>query len=88
MRVHKDVPPATEDYNVRNGGQQQEEMAGYENYMEANIKQEPLEPIVEIDESPRNFPSSIGKSFFLVAFINLIRFFFCDKIGSYIIIML
>lgn len=35
----------------------------YENDYEDDgytVKQEPLEPIVEIDESPHNFPSSIG----------------------------
>lgn len=29
-------------------------------YSDLNVKQEPLEPIVEIDESPHGFPSSIG----------------------------
>lgn len=55
MRIHKneELPTSLNSFNKRR----------YENDYEDDsysVKQEPLEPIVEIDENPHGFPSSIG----------------------------
>lgn len=51
MRIHKNEVNSHHNYHHNE----------YEDdYSDINVKQEPLEPIVEIDESPHHFPSSIG----------------------------
>lgn len=52
MRIHKNEE-LTNSYEQRSYEDEYED-DGY------SVKQEPLEPIVEIDENPHGFPSSIG----------------------------
>lgn len=69
MRVHKNEDYKRHNYvnnqtnNLANqiAEHVEEEIPTFSNYIsDAQIKQEPLEPIVEINENPHNFPSSIG----------------------------
>lgn len=65
MRIHKNEEFKTNNYLNHQSNDlaepEDEEVPSFSSYInDTQIKQEPLEPIVEINESPHNFPSSIG----------------------------